>query len=915
MTVNAVQEVADLAWGGQHEEALARAAEALANSALAPVDRIRMHDLRVESLIALARLADAAAEADALQAVVKPHLDAIGRAIAADASVRVRIREGRFAHAMEVGRRAVEHARAASQSTLLARALRGLGEAQFRARSGDSGGAAAREALALAEVAGDASGVARAHWVLAGASLNVVKVDQARSHAEQAADFAQRAGDWLALGNARLLWSQTMPDLAANRQGLQEADRAFERAGYVERRVVARANLVNYFTGLGLLRRAHRETLAVAALAQRIGARGVLANQWGNLCGVLILMGDFEAAHEALRAAQAGIVDADLDTHRTFRLTLASELAMAEGDARAALTHLRALTPLVRSESQIDARTVSLGAIAAAHLALGETKEALRASTRGTQLHRRTGLVASSNSPLYDLWWQHHRALAANGRDEAAWGALVQAHALLMEQVRGVRDEGLRRNSLNKDRNIRVLLRGWLRESAARHLADDQRLAHLRWESHAGEPFRRLVDSGMRLNEQRSPAELHDFLIDEVTELSGADRVLLVLEPEAGESARRIAGSLLPLEEKQRPGAPEALLAAITPWLDEARRTRAVALRHGPEVAAAEDQRSCLVAPLVAGRELLGCVYADLDGAFGRFHDGDSQLIGLLAAQAALTLANLRAAEGLERQVETRTAEARTAQAQAEQRAAELAVINSIQQGIAGSLDFQGIVDLVGDKLCEVMHSRDVGIDWFDHETRVVKYIYAVEHGQRLQLPDMRNDSVERWANRVARRSPLVLNSLVEQAAAGATVVQGTDTALSVIMVPILSGDRALGQVLIENHEREHAFGESDVRLLQTIAGSLGVALQSALLFDQTQRLLKETEQRNAELAVINSIQQGMAGSLDFQGIVELVGDKLRQVLGSEDLSITWLNHEQRSSTWLYVLEHGKRLQLPDQVS
>ena len=87
----------------------------------------------------------------------------------------------------------------------------------------------------------------------------------------------------------------------------------------------------------------------------------------------------------------------------------------------------------------------------------------------------------------------------------------------------------------------------------------------------------------------------------------------------------------------------------------------------------------------------------------------------------------------------------------------------------------------------------------------------------------------------------------------------------------------------MENHEREYAFGESEVRLLTTIASSMGVALQSALLFDETQRLLKETEQRNAELAVINSIQQGMAGSLDFKGIVDLVGDKLREVFKTGD--------------------------------
>ena len=38
-------------------------------------------------------------------------------------------------------------------------------------------------------------------------------------------------------------------------------------------------------------------------------------------------------------------------------------------------------------------------------------------------------------------------------------------------------------------------------------------------------------------------------------------------------------------------------------------------------------------------------IYTDIEGVYGRFHDGDTQLLSMLAAQAALTLANLRAAE------------------------------------------------------------------------------------------------------------------------------------------------------------------------------------------------------------------------------------------------------------------------------
>ena len=68
---------------------------------------------------------------------------------------------------------------------------------------------------------------------------------------------------------------------------------------------------------------------------------------------------------------------------------------------------------------------------------------------------------------------------------------------------------------------------------------------------------------------------------------------------------------------------------------------------------------------------------------------------------------------------------------------------------------------------------------------------------------------------------------------------------------------------------------------------SLGVALENVRLFERdAQRLLAETEQRNGELAVINSVQQGLASKLEMQAIIDLVGDKLCEVVSSDSLDI-----------------------------
>ena len=230
--------------------------------------------------------------------------------------------------------------------------------------------------------------------------------------------------------------------------------------------------------------------------------------------------------------------------------------------------------------------------------------------------------------------------------------------------------------------------------------------------------------------------------------------------------------------------------------------------------------------------------------------------------------------------------------------------------GISGSLDFQGIVEMVGNKLREVLKSDDIGVDWLDYETQSMKTLYVIEHGKPLNIPDRTVDSDEHWARICARRLPIVEHTAAEMIATGNVAMPGTDQCLSRVSVPIVVGDQRVGTIDMENHEREYAFGESEVRLLTTIASSMGVALQSALLFDETQRLLKETEQRNAEMAVINSIQQGIAAELNFQAIVDLVGDKLREVLKTEDIGIRLIDPKTGLVHYLYEYEHGKRLQI-----
>src|SRR5262249_37060160 len=45
--------------------------------------------------------------------------------------------------------------------------------------------------------------------------------------------------------------------------------------------------------------------------------------------------------------------------------------------------------------------------------------------------------------------------------------------------------------------------------------------------------------------------------------------------------------------------------------------------------------------------------------------------------------------------------------------------------------------------------------------------------------------------------------------------------------------------------------------------------------------------------------------------IVDLVGDRLREMFASDDIGIVWMDHEAGIQRPLYVFEHGRRLELP----
>ncbi|MEO6868436.1 MAG: GAF domain-containing protein, partial [Ginsengibacter sp.] len=242
-----------------------------------------------------------------------------------------------------------------------------------------------------------------------------------------------------------------------------------------------------------------------------------------------------------------------------------------------------------------------------------------------------------------------------------------------------------------------------------------------------------------------------------------------------------------------------------------------------------------------------------------------------------------------------------------DQRNAELAVINSVQDGLAKELDIQGIYDMVGDKVQTLFNAQAVIISTFDSTCNTEFFNYIFENGEKVKLEPR---PVSKLRQLLIDKKHTIYIATEEQAKNefGLSAIGETKMPKSLLFVPLIAGNIIRGYVSLQNIDTENAFSDSDIRLLETLANSMSVALENARLFDVTNRLLNETELRNAELAVINSVQEGLVAEMDMQGIYDLVGDKITNLFDAQASIISIFNHEAKTEDFKYVFEKGERV-------
>jgi signal transduction histidine kinase len=270
--------------------------------------------------------------------------------------------------------------------------------------------------------------------------------------------------------------------------------------------------------------------------------------------------------------------------------------------------------------------------------------------------------------------------------------------------------------------------------------------------------------------------------------------------------------------------------------------------------------KSWMGIPLCVSGEVIGMLTIDSREA-GVYGDEERDLAGAFADFAAVAVRNTRLFATARRKID------------------ELDAVNRVGAAVASRLEVDRLCEVVGENLGEIFSSGSVYVAILDEQSGTIGLPFYSHDGKREVYVGF--PFGEGLTSQVLKsRSPLNVGTGLADAsrALGGRALPGR-VPLSWLGVPILSGNRALGVLCVQSCDRENAFSDEDLRLLSTIAATVGAGIRNARLYEEARR--------NAEKeAALSDSGREMSESLEFDVVLRRIAMRANTMLSRDSAAI-----------------------------
>lgn len=242
-----------------------------------------------------------------------------------------------------------------------------------------------------------------------------------------------------------------------------------------------------------------------------------------------------------------------------------------------------------------------------------------------------------------------------------------------------------------------------------------------------------------------------------------------------------------------------------------------------------EDRSKPVQVPIVLRGETIGTVELDYDDPDAEWSEDRQALVQDVLENFGLALDNARLTTETQRRV------------------TELDALNQISQAVSSELELDSLLVTIGTQLRNIFDVDNAYIALYDRETETISLPYFINDDVRVNVEPIPYG--EGLSSQIIRtRKSLLMNQNTDETMSNMGAKVFGKPALSYLGVPIFVGEEVTGVISIQSTTRAGMFDESNQRLLETIAATVGTAIQSAQLYGAMQQEVVTRQRAEEEI-------------------------------------------------------------------
>lgn len=270
-----------------------------------------------------------------------------------------------------------------------------------------------------------------------------------------------------------------------------------------------------------------------------------------------------------------------------------------------------------------------------------------------------------------------------------------------------------------------------------------------------------------------------------------------------------------------------------------------------------------IVTPLKL-RDRQTAVIEVLDAAPERkWTQADRLLVQEISTQLGLALENAQLYSTIQKELRERV----KAEEETLRRNKDLATLNQIGQRLSRLVGQEEIFEIITTMSQDILNQDNILVSLFDPEKELLSFPVCLVDGENQTL-HVRKTSDGYQESILQNKSPLLINTDLEKTLTEKTFDHPKNKPLSLLAVPLLTADRAIGVISVYDFTKENAFTPVQGELLSTMASQAATALENTNLFTEIRDALaiievRELYQSNVTNAVARLSEKG-SSETDF---------------------------------------------------